>query len=92
MAPAARTTNARNEFLMTLPLEVVPVSSFPSIGRFVPAVLTALLVVGSASAQPGRRGGREEGAEYGWRSNYAAARAEAKRTGKPLMVVFRCVP
>jgi hypothetical protein len=28
----------------------------------------------------------------GWYSSYEAARAEAKRTGKPLMVVFRCEP
>jgi hypothetical protein len=27
-----------------------------------------------------------------WRTDYAAARAEARRTGKPLFVVFRCVP
>jgi hypothetical protein len=28
----------------------------------------------------------------GWFTEYPAACAEAKRTGKPLMVVFRCVP
>lgn len=28
----------------------------------------------------------------GWRADYAAARAEAKRAGKPLFVVFRCQP
>jgi hypothetical protein len=28
----------------------------------------------------------------GWHTEYAAARAEAKRTGKPLFVVFRCEP
>jgi hypothetical protein len=27
-----------------------------------------------------------------WRTDYAAARAEARRTGKPLFVVFRCLP
>ncbi len=30
--------------------------------------------------------------EHGWFTSYEAARAEAKRTGKPLMVVFRCEP
>ena len=27
-----------------------------------------------------------------WRTDLEAARKEAARTGKPLMVVFRCVP
>lgn len=30
--------------------------------------------------------------KYGWRTDYESARAEAKRSGKPLMVVFRCEP
>ena len=30
--------------------------------------------------------------KYGWRTDYAAANAEAKRTGKPMLVVFRCEP
>jgi hypothetical protein len=28
----------------------------------------------------------------GWLTSYESARAEAQRTGKPLMVVFRCEP
>lgn len=31
-------------------------------------------------------------AQFGWMSDYKSARAEARRTGKPMMVVFRCVP
>jgi hypothetical protein len=31
-------------------------------------------------------------AEKGWFTSYEAARAEAQRRGKPLMVVFRCEP
>jgi hypothetical protein len=31
-------------------------------------------------------------AKHGWHTDYAAARAEAKRTGKPIMLVFRCDP
>jgi hypothetical protein len=27
-----------------------------------------------------------------WHDNYAAARAEARKTGKPLLVEFRCAP
>jgi hypothetical protein len=33
-----------------------------------------------------------EPARYGWHNDYAAARAEAKRTGKPIFLVFRCEP
>jgi hypothetical protein len=28
--------------------------------------------------------------KLGWYSDYAAAKAEAQRSGKPLLVVFRC--
>ncbi len=28
----------------------------------------------------------------GWHTDYATAKAEAKRSGKPIMVVFRCEP
>jgi hypothetical protein len=35
---------------------------------------------------------RETGAEHGWLNDYAEARDLARKTGKPLMVVFRCVP
>jgi hypothetical protein len=28
----------------------------------------------------------------GWHTDYASALAEAKRTGKPLFVAFRCEP
>jgi hypothetical protein len=27
-----------------------------------------------------------------WTGDYSAAKAEARQTGKPLLVVFRCVP
>jgi hypothetical protein len=30
--------------------------------------------------------------KFGWRTDYAAAKAEAKRIGKPMLVVFRCEP
>jgi hypothetical protein len=30
--------------------------------------------------------------KLGWHSDYASAKAEARRSGKPLMVVFRCEP
>lgn len=30
--------------------------------------------------------------QHGWHTDYAAARAEARKTGKPIMLVFRCNP
>jgi len=30
--------------------------------------------------------------KFGWYTDYAAGKAEAKRTGKPMLVVFRCEP
>ena len=29
---------------------------------------------------------------FGWHTDYATARAEARRTGQPIMLVFRCQP
>jgi len=31
-------------------------------------------------------------AKYGWYNDYSAAKAEAKRTGKPIFLIFRCEP
>jgi hypothetical protein len=28
----------------------------------------------------------------GWHTSYAAAKAEARKTGKPIFLVFRCEP
>jgi len=30
--------------------------------------------------------------KYGWFTDYGAAKTEAKRTGKPMLLVFRCEP
>lgn len=35
---------------------------------------------------------RREAVKYGWRFNYADARREARKSGRPLMIAFRCVP
>jgi opacity protein-like surface antigen len=49
-------------------------------------VLSALLTVaGSACAAP-----KPNAAGYGWYADYAAGKAEAQRTGEPMMLVFRC--
>ena len=51
-------------------------------------VLSALLTVaGSASARP-----TPDAARHGWYADYPAGKAEAKRTGKPIMLVLRCEP
>ena len=49
-------------------------------------VLVSLLLAAPAFAQ------RNNPKANGWHTDYAAARAEAKRSGKPLFVVFRCEP
>lgn len=53
--------------------------------------ITMLILCGSAVAQGGGRGQREA-RENGWLNNYQSARDEAKKSGKPIMLVFRCVP
>lgn len=40
----------------------------------------------------GDRRWRETAARYGWLTDYSKAKAEARKTGKPMMVVLRCVP
>lgn len=48
------------------------------------------LVPSTGLAQKGKV--RDEAARYGWQESLSGALKEAKRTGKPVMVVFRCVP
>lgn len=50
------------------------------------AGLALLLVPGIADAQ------KLDAARHGWYSDYGKARAEARRTGKPIFLVFRCEP
>jgi hypothetical protein len=30
--------------------------------------------------------------KFGWHDDYASARAEARRTGRPMLLIFRCEP
>jgi hypothetical protein len=60
-------------------------------------VFLALGIVASANsplmAQPGRRVlGEMQAVENGWVFSLAQGQAQASKTGKPLMVVLRCVP
>lgn len=36
--------------------------------------------------------GQADPAKFGWHTSYDDARAEARRTGKPIFLVFRCEP
>ena len=50
------------------------------------------LAASQAMAQRGRGREMDNSAQYGWHSNYQEAKALAKKSGLPLMVVFRCIP
>jgi hypothetical protein len=50
------------------------------------ALLVLPLAASPASAQ------KPNAAQFGWLNDYAAARTEARKTGKPIMLVFRCEP
>lgn len=51
------------------------------------ATLALLVLAGTADARPPL-----DAAKFGWHTDYAMAKAEAKRTGKPIFLVFRCEP
>ena len=50
------------------------------------AVLASLVLAGSVGAAAPRP------QAFGWHTDYATAKAEAKKAGKPLFVTFRCEP
>jgi serine protease Do len=52
------------------------------------SMAAVLLGAAGAAAQVGKGGGNK----FGWYSDYKVALAEAKRTGKPIFLVFRCEP
>ena len=54
------------------------------------ALLLGGLSASPALAQKGRV--RDDAAKYGWTDDLPAAMKEAKRTGKPVVVVLRCIP
>ncbi len=61
-----------------------------AIGGMVLAVMG--LAAGEAHAQRGRGAGPGEAGRHGWLSSYSQAKDQARRDGKPMMLVFRCVP
>ena len=63
--------------------------------RFITLLAVGCLVLAEApvEAQPGGHGGENgDAARHGWRFDLDAGKAEARKSGKPLMVVLRCVP
>jgi len=50
------------------------------------ALAAAALLPAAASAQ------NVDPKQQGWHTDYAAGKAEARRAGKPMMLVFRCNP
>jgi hypothetical protein len=52
------------------------------------AAYALLSIAGVAQGRPPK----PDPVKYGWFTDYAAAKAEAKRTGKPIFLVFRCEP
>lgn len=50
--------------------------------------ISAALITSAVSAQRVDR----QAAQFGWQSNYQQARESARKSDKPLMVVFRCEP
>ena len=62
--------------------------------RVLPAVLLAATLSGvhAPSLLAQRRGDQQQAAQHGWIMNYDEGKNLARQSGKPLMVVFRCVP
>jgi hypothetical protein len=52
--------------------------------RLLLGVSALLITTASAPAQPQKA--------FGWQKDYEAGKAEARRTGKPIFLVFRCEP
>lgn len=56
-------------------------------------LLSLLFSVTTANAQGRANPAQDRAAvDNGWQFDYQAAKSLARRTNKPLMVVFRCVP
>lgn len=48
----------------------------------------ALAIALTLAAPPGK----PKPQDYGWLTDYAAGKAQAAKTGKPMLLVFRCEP
>ena len=63
--------------------------------RLVVFLAVASIILADASLWAQRRGprrGEQSAARFGWISSLEAGKAQARKSGKPLLVVLRCVP
>ncbi len=60
--------------------------------RFLLFAMVSLGLMASESTAQRDGGWQRVATRNGWRLDYREALAEARKTGKPLMVVLRCVP
>lgn len=79
---AASTASGQRVPLAVLAAKSAPLPHLPGRPMF---PLLAALALSAPTDKPDPK-------QHGWHTDYAAAKAEAKRTGKPLMLVFRCDP
>ena len=56
------------------------------------AVVLAFGIVAGAANRAAAQGRDANAGKYGWLSSLEEGKAQARKTGKPLMVVIRCVP
>jgi hypothetical protein len=61
------------------------------VGRSLLALLGAMMMTGTAQAQR-RDSNAVVAARNGWLTNLKTAKEQAKKTGKPMLVVLRCFP
>lgn len=55
-------------------------------------VALGAVLMADAPLQAQRRGRDEDAVKHGWLSSLQEGKSQARKTGKPLMVVLRCVP
>jgi hypothetical protein len=62
--------------------------------RFVVILALGAMALSDSPARAQRRAPRrgDPSARYGWTFSLAEGKAQARKSGKPLMVVLRCVP
>ncbi len=60
--------------------------------RIVTVFALSILAGTGGSALPQFKGGDANAARYGWLSSLEEGKTKARQSGKPLMVVIRCVP
>ncbi len=59
---------------------------------FLACAVVALSGTPSRAQSRGPRGRDQDAARYGWLSSLEEGKVRARQSGKPIMVVFRCVP